>query len=711
MPNGESVGAKVGKGAETAAKGLRESAKAGERVGRTGTETTLGFSIEERRGEEGRQLPPQTFEEDQQRLIEEARAESRRRQEEADRLRKTEQEDRIGRLEAEALERSQAAQREAGRLERERAQALAARARLVEGKTDIEGAKKPKVQPIPTGLLARPEPTGKRIETTEKFPPPGYVKVTKNGESYLRKVVVPERTEAELKAAQARFAEAAAKGETDLPPGPKVSRLEAVARFLSLGALTTQAPVAISVRSTRAFLLRKPLRVEGKVVKVDIGAPSTRRRPGTIAEAVKAKDSPSIVIQPAKGEPFALVPSENVVRTSVESSLGGKAIVTVKRAEPEEFIGVGGGRFKLLGPSGPPKVAIRRGGGTQVVAPPKIEPIYAVSTIKVLRPGTKSFTRVTQAIESATRGRITQAEAGRLITLRGAPFVVARGIPFPNNLPRGPGIYRPFKPRVSRSATQQPSPLSITRKTPTTRELLPPAREGSEAPDLGTAPAKRTFPAGEVEPGPEPFQPPKRRPERGPEVTPEVKSIPDPRVKQIRPEPEGVPLPTPTPTTGPGTSTGITTTVETTPETKTPPEPKPETGTPKQPPITRPPAPPQTPLRGRPQPRRFQLPKGSAELALGVFPRIVSWQQGLFLRSRDLVTGTESVRRNPQGRLIKPEESLRVVQTSNQPPKPQRFNMGAFRVIVDRDSIGFERRYPTNGLKRTPALARRRAYV
>lgn len=85
-------------------------------------------------------------------------------------------------------------------------------------------------------------------------------------------------------------------------------------------------------------------------------------------------------------------------------------------------------------------------------------------------------------------------------------------------------------------------------------------------------------------------------------------------------------------------------------------------------------------------PKRFQLPDGKL-LPEGVYPKRVTFLQGLFRHTIDLEAGKRTVERSLTSG--EPDKTFKVISTMAKPPKRQRYDQGAFDYRVDGDSIDF----------------------
>ncbi len=128
--------------------------------------------------------------------------------------------------------------------------------------------------------------------------------------------------------------------------------------------------------------------------------------------------------------------------------------------------------------------------------------------------------------------------------------------------------------------------------------------------------------------------------------------------------------------------------------TRTPPPPAPGDGRIDRPDIITRTPPPPAPGDGRraPPPGRFRLPDGT-QLPVGLFPEIVSWPQGKFLITRNLLTGqTTHTARKTDGTTAR--KGFKVLKTSTRRPLNFDLDIGAF--IANSQSEVFFRADPTN---------------
>ena len=94
-------------------------------------------------------------------------------------------------------------------------------------------------------------------------------------------------------------------------------------------------------------------------------------------------------------------------------------------------------------------------------------------------------------------------------------------------------------------------------------------------------------------------------------------------------------------------------------------------------------------------PKRFTIPDKDGktrQLPPGVFPRILTWQQGVNQITLNIDTGRKSFTSDPKDRKLKPLETFRVAKFDNTRPQSRKFDMGVVSIRVSPIGLKFIRR-------------------
>lgn len=99
--------------------------------------------------------------------------------------------------------------------------------------------------------------------------------------------------------------------------------------------------------------------------------------------------------------------------------------------------------------------------------------------------------------------------------------------------------------------------------------------------------------------------------------------------------------------------------------------------------------------------QKFKLPNEREEKKLkpGEFPRVVTWQQGLFDVTVDIDKGVRSFQKaSTTGKKVTPDSTFKIVSKDKTRPTPKVFRQGVVDLTVTPNSLAFKRR-TRNGLK------------